>query len=121
LELSDVEICLRLLGPEDLSPTAAASRYAASKQALIAAEELRALAGGMDAQEEGPKQSGMIVSLLRHAVSLLLRRLRLAVQNVHCRVEDPCSGRVFGFRLGHLRTYEPSTLNQDSSSFPVFP
>lgn len=105
LELFDLEVCFRLLSPADLAPAAAAARAAAAKQALVASEELQALAGSLG--PEGPKQGGMLLSLLQHALAMLLRRLQLTVVNVRIRIEDPVSGRSFGLVLGQLRTCAP--------------
>lgn len=124
IDLADVELTFELLTPESLSPEAAAHRAWAAKQAHIAAQELQELAapdgvspspdgnGGKPAAEA--KQGGLMLALLKHAITMLLRRLQLSVRNVHVKVQDPVTGRCFGLRLAQLHTCLPGETEHSS-------
>jgi Vacuolar sorting-associated protein 13, N-terminal/N-terminal region of Chorein or VPS13 len=119
IDLTNVELTLSLLTPEDLSPDASSERAWAVKQAHLAAQELQELAAGVSSGSDGKtppeaKQGGMLWSLVQHAVTMLLRRLHLSVSNVHIRVIDPTTGRSFGVKLGKLHTCQPGETEHPS-------
>lgn len=87
LSLSQVEVTLGLLGDEDFSETMSKERYIVAKKALLAARQLRAAAGEVG-REGSQTRQGMVVSFLKHALSLFLARLEIHVSDVKISLVD---------------------------------
>jgi hypothetical protein len=108
VELADVRLRFALRRDEEMEEGPGGERAWAAKQAELAAAELAELAaaaGGGDAAAAAAaagRQGGVLDSLLRHVLSVLLNRLQLTVRRLHIEFEV-CGGVGEGGEEGRGR------------------
>lgn len=112
VSLKDVHLTLGMMGEEDLSHEASEERYMAVKKAILASQQLQAVAKEVGSEENGAetdgksKAGGMVVSFLKHALSLLLGRLQVCIENVKITLKDSHKNTLCEVLVGSMSTVE---------------
>lgn len=123
VSLSDVAIVVRMLDDDELSGKKAHERYIDFKKGLIASQQLKAVA--WEVNKTSPSSSkdgspmmfgGVMLSFLKHALSLLFGRLRVDIRNVRITLVNGGeeSAPVCSFSVGQIQSVDkPLTFRLD--------
>eukprot|EP00890_Picochlorum_soloecismus_P002885 jgi/Picsp_1/3598/NSC_06435-R1_vacuolar protein sorting-associated protein vps13 len=112
VSLKDVHLTLGVMGEEDLSSEASEERYMAVKKAMLASQQLQAVAKEVGSEGSGAgrdgksKAGGMVVSFLKHAFSLLLGRLQVCIESVKVTLTDSQRNVLCEVLVGNMSTVE---------------
>lgn len=118
VSLNDVSIVVRMLGDDELSGRKAYERYIDFKKGLIASQQLKAVAWEVDKASPSSSKDGspLMFSFLKHALSLLLGRLRVDIRNVRITLVDGEEGSapICTFSVGQIQSIDtPLTFKLD--------
>lgn len=124
ISLKDVEIVLGM--EDDVSGDAARERYIMEKRALLAAQQLKHVAqASLDAagaKEASTRGSSMLYSFIKHALSLVLGRLSITINNVSIRLIDVASQEdILRFNMDSMETIEKALMFhfQDTKTYMI--
>lgn len=112
VSLKDVHLNLGVMGEEDLSSEASEKRYMAVKKAILASQQLQAVAKEVGSEEGGTggddksKGGSMFVSFLKHVLSLLLGRLQVYIESVKVTLTDSQRNILGEFLVENMSTVE---------------
>eukprot|EP00889_Picochlorum_renovo_P006649 jgi/Picre1/33679/NNA_001158.t1 len=123
VSLNDVAIVVRMLGDDELSGRKAYERYIDFKKGLIASQQLKAVAWEVDKASPSSSKDGsplmfggVMFSFVKHALSLLLGRLRVDIRNVRITLVDGEEGSapICSFSVGQIQSIDtPLTFKLD--------
>lgn len=103
VSLKDVEIVLGF--EEDVAGVAAKERYMVEKRNILAAQQLKHVA------EASLDTTRMMYSFIKHALSMVLGRLKIVVENVSVRVVDVASREnVVRFHMDGMETVDEALM-----------
>lgn len=102
ISVSDFDVTLKILDEEDFSCEASHERYDMSKKILLASLQLQAMANHVD--DGTQSKGGLLVSFVKHALSIVLGRIEVDVSNVSFSVVGSDNVRLCTFYVDKICT-----------------